>query len=191
MWQCQMVISQRQPQLSLQPREVFGEAIGTPCEATIALTRCQVVAFNRAGVNGCTGWQQGQLLGKRLRITEDHFAVDLYDTAMGSRLQNLGIQQGGWWREQGFGRAASLPLAWRLVPHAIGLEQRPSILGSLIAREERHVCISDMQNSVEQHISALLRPFTNREGHHKPPGWGEGHPHPRITIGLIVEPSKR
>jgi hypothetical protein len=41
LWQRQMRRSQRQPQVSLTPREVFGEVVCTPCEATIALTRRQ------------------------------------------------------------------------------------------------------------------------------------------------------
>ena len=77
---------------------------------------------------------------------------------MGSRLHNLGIQQPRWRQEQGFGIAASVPLALRLVPQAVCMEQSPLILGSLIAREERHVRIGDVQNPIEQHISALLRP---------------------------------
>src|SRR4029450_8075654 len=51
--------------------------------------------------------------------------------------------------------------------------------------------LGDVQHSVEQQISALLRPFTNHEGHYEPPYWSKGHPKPRITIGRIVEPSKR
>src|SRR5262252_2736520 len=129
MWPHQVVISQRQPQLSLKPREVLGEAISAPCEATITLTLRQVVAFNKAGVNGCAGGQSGQLLGNRLRITEDHFALNLHDTAMVARLHNLGIQQPWGRHEPWFGIAASLPLAWRLVPHAVGMEQSPSIFG--------------------------------------------------------------
>src|SRR5215471_16664263 len=103
--------------------------MGAPCEATIALTLCQVVAFNKAGVDGCAGWRCGQLLRNRLQITEDHFAVNLHDTPMVSRLHDLGIQQ--LWRrhEQWFGIAASLALAWRLMPHAIGMQQRLPILG--------------------------------------------------------------
>lgn len=96
MWQRQMRRSQRQPQLSLTPREVFGEAVGTPCEATIALTLRQGGAFNIAGVHGCAGWQEGQLLCHRLRITADHCAVHLHDTAMGSCLHTLGIPQPRW-----------------------------------------------------------------------------------------------
>src|SRR5215831_2441457 len=95
MWQRQMVGSQREPQLSLKPREVFGEAMGAPCEARLALTLRHVVAFNTAGVDGCAGWRCGQLLRDRLQITEDHCAVHLHDTTMGSRLHALGIQQLG------------------------------------------------------------------------------------------------
>src|SRR5215831_13726566 len=105
MWQRQMVVCQREPQLSLKPREVFGEAIGAPCSATIALTLRQVVAFNKAGVDGCAGWRCGQLLRDRLQITEDHFAVNLHDTPTGSRLHDLSIQQLWRWHEQGFGIA--------------------------------------------------------------------------------------
>ena len=131
------------------------------------------------------------MLGNRLRITEDYFAVHLYDTAMGSRLHNLGIQQPKWRQEQWCGIAASVPLAGRLVPQAVGMEQSPSILGSLITGEERHVRIGDVQDPIEQQVSALLRPFTNHEGHHQPPHRGKGHPHPRIAIGLLIESSKR
>src|SRR6476660_6352655 len=103
--------------------------------------------------------------------------------AMGSRLHNLGIQQPWWRHAQWFGIAASIPLAWRLVPHAVCMEQRPSVLGSLIAREERNVRIGDVKDPIEKHISALVRAFTNHEGHHEPPHWGKGHPDPCITIG--------
>lgn len=70
-----MVVGQRQPQLSLKPREVLGKAIGSPSQATIALTLSQIVTFDIAGIDGAAGWQSGQLLGYRLGITEDHFAV--------------------------------------------------------------------------------------------------------------------
>jgi hypothetical protein len=48
---------------------------------------------------------------------------------MVSRLHDLGIQQ--LWRrhEQWFGIAASIALAWRLMPHAIGMQQSLPILG--------------------------------------------------------------
>src|SRR5215813_8632599 len=132
MWQRQMVGSQREPQLSLKPREVFGEAMGAPCEATLALTLRHVVAFNTAGVDGCAGWRCGQLLRDRLRITEDHCAVHLHDTTMGSRLHALGIQQLWRWHEQWFGIAASMPLALRLIPQAVCMPQSLPILGSWI-----------------------------------------------------------
>jgi len=51
--------------------------------------------------------------------------------------------------------------------------------------------ISDVQDTIEKHISALWRPFTNHAGHHEPPHRGKGDPHPRIAIGLLLEPSKR
>ena len=41
---------------------------------------------------------------------------------------------------------------------------KPSDTRALIARGERHVRISDMQNSIEQHISARVRPFTHLTG---------------------------
>src|SRR5262249_396437 len=110
---------------------------------------------------------------------------------MGSRLHDLGIQQPRWRQEQWFGIAASVPLALRLVPHAVCMEQSPSILGYLIAREKRNVRIGDVQNPIEQQISAPLHPFTNHEGHHEPAYRCKGHPDPCVPIRLIVEPSKR
>ena len=53
----------------------------------------------------------------------------LHDTPMVSRLHDLGIQQPWGRHEQWFGIAASIPLAWRLMPHAVGMEQSLSILG--------------------------------------------------------------
>ena len=91
MWQREMVVCQREPPLSLKPREIFGEALGAPCEATIALTLRQGMPFNKAGVDGGAGWRCGQLLRERLQITADHFAVHLHDTTMVSRLHDLSI----------------------------------------------------------------------------------------------------
>ena len=71
------------------------------------------------------------------------------------------------------------------------MQQRLSILGSLIAGEEWNMRIGDVQDTIEQQISALLCPFTNHEGKHEPSHRGKRHPDPRIAIGLIVEPSKR
>lgn len=51
--------------------------------------------------------------------------------------------------------------------------------------------IGDVEDMLEQHISALLSPFTNHEGYHEPPHQGKGHPHSRIAIGLSIESSKR
>jgi len=68
---------------------------------------------------------------------------------------------------------------------------KPGDTRALIARGERHVRISDIQNPIEQHISALVRPFTHHEGHDEPPAWDKGHPHPRLPRGLLIEPSKR
>jgi hypothetical protein len=48
MGQHQMVVGQRQPQLSLKPREVRGEASGAPGSAPITLTLSQVVAQEAA-----------------------------------------------------------------------------------------------------------------------------------------------
>ena len=51
--------------------------------------------------------------------------------------------------------------------------------------------IGDVKDTLEKQIGALLRPFTDHEGHYEPPHGGEGDPHPRIAIGFIIEPSKR
>src|SRR5262252_54872 len=40
--------------------------------------------------------------------------------------------------------------------------------------------------TIEQHISALVRPFTHHEGHDEPPAWDKGHPHPRLPRGLLL-----
>ena len=73
--------------------------------------------------------RDGQLLRNRLRLAEDHLAINLHETTMVPRLHDLGIQQ-PWGRyAQWCGIAASIPLAWRLMPHAIGMQQRPPILG--------------------------------------------------------------
>src|SRR2546425_5926892 len=63
------------------------------------------------------------------RAKAAYWKINLHDTAMGSRLHNLGIQQPWWRHEPWFGIAASIPLALRLVPHAVCVEQSPSILG--------------------------------------------------------------
>ena len=101
------------------------------------------------------------------------------------------LQQPGWRHEQWFGIAASIPLALRLMPHAVCMQQRPPILGQLIAGEERNIRISNVKEPIEKQISALLRAFTKHEGHHEPPHRGKGNSHPRIAIGLLIEPSKR
>ena len=110
---------------------------------------------------------------------------------MDSRLYNLRIQQLWRWQEQWFGIATSIPVALWLMPHAVCMQQRLPILGSLIAGKERNMRIGDVKDTLEKQIGALLRPFTEHEGHHEPPHGGKGDPHPRIAIGLIVEPSKR
>ena len=84
-----------------------------------------------------------------------------------------------------------MPVAWRLVPHAVGMEQSPSIRGEGIAREERHGRIGDVQAPIEQPMSALWRPVPDHEGHPEPPPRGKGAPHPRIARGGIIEPSQR
>jgi hypothetical protein len=84
-----------------------------------------------------------------------------------------------------------MPLALWLVPHAGGMEHSPSRLGEVIARAERHGRIGDVEDPIEPQMSALLRPCTDHEGHHAPPPRGKGHPHPRIAIGVILEPSQR
>ena len=71
------------------------------------------------------------------------------------------------------------------------MQQRLPILGSLIAGKERNRRIGDVKDTLEKQIGALLRPFTDHEGHHESPHGGKGDPHPRIARGLIVEPSKR
>jgi hypothetical protein len=60
-------------------------------------------------------------------------------------------------------------LALWLMPHAVGMQPRPSILGSLITGEEQKMRLGDMQDTLEKHISALLCPLTNHEGEHEPP----------------------
>jgi hypothetical protein len=90
------------------------------------------------------------------------------------------------------GLTASLPLALRLMPTAIGMQQRPPIRrGSWIAGAACHRRLGDVQHPLKQSSSALWRPWTNPEGHHEPPHGGTGHPYPRIAIGLSVEPSPR
>jgi len=145
-----MVVGQRQPQLSLKPREALGKAIGSPSQATIALTLSQIVTFDIAGIDGAAGWQSGQLLGYRLEITEDHFAVHLNKPPILPRLHDLGVQQLGWWHEKRFGIAASIPVAWRLMQQAIGMQQSPSILGQLITGKKRNVRIRDVTDTIEQ-----------------------------------------
>jgi hypothetical protein len=165
--------------------------MGAPCEATIALTLGQVVAFNQAGVDGGAGWRCGQLLRKRLQITADHFAGHLHDTTMVSRLHDLGRQP--LWRRHApwFGITASIAVAWRVRPHAIGMHQRLPILGSWIAGEEWHRRIGDVQDTLEKQIGALGRALTDHEGPPEPPPRGTGAPPPRITRGRFVESSKR
>jgi hypothetical protein len=87
--------------------------------------------------------------------------------------------------------AAALPLAWRLMPPAVGMEPSLSILGSRIAGAEWHGGSSDVQDPLEQHLSALLRPFPHHAGHHEPPYGGTGPPDPGVPLRLIGEPSKR
>src|SRR5262249_34537248 len=84
-----------------------------------------------------------------------------------------------------------MPLALRLIPQAVCMPQSLPILGSWIAGEAWHMRIGDVKDTIEKHIGALLRPFTNHEGHHEPPHGGNGDPHPRLARGLIVEPRKR
>jgi hypothetical protein len=165
--------------------------MGAPCEATMTLPLRQGLAFNKARVQGGAGGQYGPRLRQRLRSTNDHFAVHLHDTPMVSRLHALGIQQPGWRHARWCGRAASMPLAWRLMPPAVGMQHRLARLGALIAGEAWHGGIGDVQAPIEQPISALWRPLTNPEGHHEPPPRGKGHPDPCIPIRLIGEPSTR
>lgn len=71
------------------------------------------------------------------------------------------------------------------------MQQSLPILRELIAGEARNMRIGDVQDTLEKQIGAPWCPFTDHEGHHEPPQGGKGDPHPRIAIGLIVEPSKR
>jgi hypothetical protein len=110
---------------------------------------------------------------------------------MVSGLHDLGRQQLWGRHAQWCGIAASIPLAWRLMPHAVGMQQRPPILGSLIAGEVWEMRVGDMKDALKKQISPLLRPFTNPEGAHEPPHRCKGDPDPCIAIGLIIEPSQR
>jgi len=78
-------------------------------------------------------------------------------------------------------------MARRLIPGAVGMEQRHGVFRQLIAGEERNMVIGHKGYLVEQQVGALLAAFANHKRQHQVPGRRKGDPHPGIAIGFVIE----
>ena len=92
MWENQMVVGHREPQLFLEPGELFGKPIGTTRQAPITLTLGQVVPLHEAGVDGVADGRICQSRGDHVWISEDNLGTDFDNTTFLAFLNNLSIQ---------------------------------------------------------------------------------------------------
>src|SRR5687768_6909215 len=106
-----MVVRQRYPQLFLEPRQVLGEPVRAPCEAPITLTLCQVISFDKAGVDGRTDRRVGQTGCHRFWGSEDNPCAHLHNASALAPFDDLGVSQTGRWLPLRFGIGAPVPLA--------------------------------------------------------------------------------
>ena len=82
------------------------------------------------------------------------------------------------------GIGASAPLAWRLIPFPVGVQQGVAVGGQLIAGAQRHGVIGDMGDTGQQHLSPGLIPFADHKGQDQAPDWGKSDPHPGVSLGV-------
>ena len=157
MWHPPVVVGQREPELSFEPRELFGEAMGVAGQPPITLPLSQVVPLDEAGIDALARWQSGQLFGDRSGIAKDDFAIHRDDAVVLAHLDNLGIQPVGWWDAARLGIAAAVALARSLRPNPIGVEHGLAILWPLIAGEERDILVGNQMSALSTCFDSHLR----------------------------------
>jgi len=79
-----------------------------------------------------------------------------------------------------------VPVAFRLVPYAIGVQPRSRVFGELITGEQWHVSIGDLLgHPIEPQVGTLLSALPNDKSQHQPPDRRTGNSHPGIVVRLV------
>src|SRR5262245_31311720 len=144
MWEYQMIVGQRDPQLSFEPIDLLGEGDRLAGQPTIVVAQHQVLALHEAGIDDGTGWRYCQALRNDGRVTKHDLGGDGDDLPAFALLDDLGVQQ--LWRSNPptVWESASVTISGRLIPLTIDMQQRRTILGQLVAGEQRDVLIGDV-----------------------------------------------
>ncbi len=183
-WQHQMIVGQREPQLLFQPGSLFAKAAGLAGQAPIVLAQGEVLPFDKTGIDGVAGGRIVQPRLNRVRSTEHGFGRDGHYATVLPLLHYLRVEQRGRRLAPRLRMRPAPPLAARLIPLPVDMQQRGAVLGQLITREEGDAVIAHMGHPFQQQIGARLGAFAHHKGHHQSPDRCEGDPNPGIPIGF-------
>ena len=86
-----MIIGGRQPELLLEPRNVFGKAIRFACQMAITLTLGQVITLDKTGIDRLAYRRYGQLTCDLLWFSEDNSGIDLHQPLIFAHFRRMCI----------------------------------------------------------------------------------------------------
>jgi hypothetical protein len=91
-WQNQVIIGQREPQLLFQPGQLAALAAGFACQPSVALAQGEVFSFDKAGVDRSARRRGVQLRANRLWITKHYLGRHGHHAATLPLLDHLCIE---------------------------------------------------------------------------------------------------
>src|SRR5215510_9068849 len=166
-----MVVGQYQPQMCFQPRSVFTKSVRLTRQAPRVLAQRQVLAFNKAGIDGRTHTRSCHTLLDDLWIAKHNFVAHRHDLPTLTLFDHLSVEQ-IWTRHAPWpGVWSARTLAQRLIPLTIGVQQGGAVFGQLIAGKERHLIVIPFHPPSKQQMASSLRAFATQKAQNKtPPG---------------------
>ncbi len=120
-WQDQVIVGQREPQLLFQPRQFAALAARFARQPPVALAQREVFPFDKAGVDRGARRRSVQSRGNRFGIPKHHPGRHAHYGATLPLLDHLRIEQIGRRRAAALRIAATVPVTSRLVPLSIDM----------------------------------------------------------------------
>lgn len=146
----------------------------------------QVVPLDKTGVDGPADRRVGPTCCHGFRGPEDHPCAHCHHAPAHALFDTLGVSQTGRWPPRWCGIGASAPLAWRVRPCPVGVQQGVAVGGQWIAGAQWHGVICHMGDTGQQPISPGLIPCAAHTCQDQAPDWGQSAPHPGVSRGVTI-----